>query len=167
MIKLKSLLLEGKYKYFYHATEPDFLPSIVHNGLIPGEETHWGGDLGKWSEDKIFVTDKFYWANYYGNVGVWKGLSSERYKPILRFKYDSSRLIKDPQTLIGDYYSEIPIKTQFEIFMDLDNTVPDHQGKIYYNRKKGHWRILTKEIADAIATGEWDNEIINDEDDMI
>jgi hypothetical protein len=164
MIKLKSLLLEDVYEYFYHATSPNSLPGIVDKGLIPPKETNWGGDLGKFSEGKVFATDRFRDANFYGNV-LWRKNPS-RFRPILRFKYDKSRFIPDKQSS-HDFYVEYPLKARFEIFIYSKNQAEfgtmERNGDIYFNEKAGEWRLLTKDIADSIATGEWDDEEWDDE----
>jgi RNA:NAD 2'-phosphotransferase (TPT1/KptA family) len=40
MIKLKDILIEDLYEYFYHATTPDALPGIVKHGLLPSKDPH-------------------------------------------------------------------------------------------------------------------------------
>lgn len=162
MIKLKSLILEDVYEYFYHATKPENLPGIVAKGLIPSKETNWGGDLGKFSEGKIFVTDNFRSANYYGNI-LWRDYPN-RFRPILRFKYNKLRFIPDKHSE-HDFYVEYPLKARFEIFVYDENQQHDaeisHNGDIFFNENSGTWRPLTKDVADSIATGEWDGEEIN------
>ena len=158
MIKLKSLLLEEVYEYFYHATTPNALTNIVKHGLLPSKNPNWGGALGNQSIGKIFVTSKFKRANYYGNV-VWRN-NPKRYKPILRFKYNKLNLIPDKYS-DDDFYIEFPIKTTFEIFVYNDTTKIDRNkfdNDMQFHENTGDWRLLTKDIADSIATGEWDEE---------
>lgn len=157
MIKLKSLLLEELYEYFYHATKPESLPNIVSKGLLPStEKQNWGGDLGKHSEGKMFVTDSFNQANYYGNI-LWRN-DPDRYKPILRFKYNKLRFIPDKRSP-HDFYLNYPIKTKFEIFVyDYENIEFNNKNGIFVmDERSGIWRILTMDIAKSIETGEWDN----------
>lgn len=155
----EAIVVESTFRYFYHATLPNALPGIVTHGLRPSENPNWGGDLGAKSQGKVFVTDDFGIANFYGNV-LWRK-QPKRYRPILRFKYDQSRLIHDENTS-GDYYSKTPIKARFEIFV---YNLEDHKfglgaGKyendVEFYDTKGEWRPLTMNIAQAIATGEWD-----------
>jgi hypothetical protein len=157
MIKLKSLLEENVYEYFYHATTPNALPNIVNRGLMPSENTNWGGDLGKFSEGKIFVTKKFRTANYYGNI-IWRN-NSNRYRPILRFKYNKLRFIPDKRST-DDFYVEFTLKARFEMFVYNENTKieTEHNGDMWFNEHTGHWRPLTKELSESISTGEWDGE---------
>ena len=166
MIKLTSIMTEGKNRYFYHATTCKALPGIVARGLLPNEgETTWGGDLGKFSEDKVFMTTTFIMADYYGNAGIWGKQHYNQFKPLLRFRHSSWDLLPDPQTS-GDYYSEIPIKGRFEIFVPDETQEVGSDGRVYYKEGNGTWRPLTKNIADAIYHGEWDGEIIDDEDEV-
>lgn len=162
----EAVINEAQYGTFYHATFPENLPGIVTKGLVPSKEPHWGGDLGTTSYDKVFVTDDFGIANFYGNV-LWRK-NPRRYRPILRFKYDRSQLVRDEKTS-GDYYTNSTIKARFEIFV---YNLEDHKlglgaGKyandVEFYDKKGEWRPLTMNIAQAIATGEWD-EVDNSED---
>jgi len=158
MIKLKELLKETKQSYFYHATTAEALPKIIKQGLLPSTgNTHWGGDLGKFSEKKVFVTNNFNTAVFYGNAGIWKSQHQNRFKPLLRFKYNELKLEKDLASK-GDFYSKIPIISSFEIFVGNENT--DNRGDVHYN--VGTWRLLTFQIADSIYHGEWDGEIVDD-----
>jgi len=169
MIKLKSILLEGVYEYFYHATTPNALPNIVKHGLLPSKNPNWGGALGDSSIGKIFVTNKFKRANYYGNV-IWRN-NPKRYRPILRFKYNKLGLVPDKHSA-DDFYVESPLKTEFEVFVYNDTTKIDRDkfgDDMRFHEETGNWRVLTKDIADSIVTGEWDaepagelNEVIGD-----
>ena len=159
-------MTEGKHRYFYHATTCKALPGIVTHGLLPNEkETTWGGDLGKFSEGKVFMTTTFGMADYYGNAGIWGNQHHNQFKPLLRFRHSIWDLTPDPQTP-GDYYSEIPIKSRFEIFVSDENQEAGSDGKVYYKEGAGIWRPLTGDMADAIYHGEWDGEIIDDEDEV-
>ena len=40
-------------KTYYHVTLADRVPQIREQGLIPSEETHWGGGLGEFSIGKV------------------------------------------------------------------------------------------------------------------
>ena len=161
MIKLITIM-EGTNEYFYHATTCEALPGIVTRGLLPSDETHWGGDLGKFSEGKVFLTNDFSTAVFYGNAGIWGNQHFNCFRPILRVQYDKNELMYDQQSK-GDYYSEIPIRGSFEIFVPSENDKGiGADGLAYYNEKIGTWRSLTKDIAESIATGEWDGEIIDD-----
>ncbi len=153
----EDIINEDLYEYFYHATTPEALPSIVLHGLIPSENTNWGGDLGEFSYGKVFVAKTFRQANYYGNI-IWRN-NSNRYRPILRFKYNKLRFIPDKETR-EDMYVEYPIKTRFEIFVYNENTKINYgnHGDTFFKEKTGEWRPLTKDLADSIATGEWDGE---------
>jgi hypothetical protein len=163
MIKLK-LLLESMTEWFYHATTAKALPGIMERGLLPAEETNWGGDLGKWSEGKVFLTDRFKRAVFYGNAGIWQKEHINQFKPLLRIRLDKTELEEDPQSN-DDYYSEIPIRGNFEIFVPTEETeTPDERGNVLYAEFNSEWRPLTKDIADAIATGEWDGETIDDKE---
>ena len=154
MIKLKSLLPEGKTAWVYHSTMAKHLPNIVRKGLLPAVETNWGGDLGQFSQGKVFVTDYFNRAVYYGNCGPWRKDKSIKFKPVLRFKYDLTKLKSDPSTR-HDFYSEVPIITDFWVFVPL---YEHEQGDdTIFDENYGEWRKLTPEIATAIATGEWDD----------
>jgi hypothetical protein len=154
MIKTRDILLE-ETRYYYHATLPENLPDIVTKGLVPSEDPHWGGDLGKKSTGKIFVTDKFQTANYYGNI-LWRN-RPYRYRPILRF----AQKIKLTPDATHDFYAEQPIKARFEIFVYDENTkfTQERDGDVWFDECTGHWRPLTYEIASAIASGEWDDPI--------
>ncbi len=160
MIKMRDILFEEMHRYYYHATLPENLPGIVAKGLIPSEEPHWGGDLGKESYGKIFVTDKFRTANYYGNI-LWRD-HPNRYRPILRFVRSKMKLTPDKYAA-HDFFTEQPINERFEIFVYDENTKVEqmHNGDVWFNERTGHWRPLTHEIASAIATGEWDGEEID------
>jgi len=169
MIKLSSILNEileenKNIHYFYHATLADRLPSIQKNGLQPSEETNWGGELGKWSFGKIFLASKFRSANYYGNI-LWRNNHPNRYRPILRIKYDINLLTPDQQSS-GDFYSESEITVPIEIFVYNEDTKTryDSNGDTWFNEKTGHWRELTKELSEGIYHGEWDGEIIDDDE---
>jgi len=167
MISLKNILFENVYEYFYHATLPENLPEIVIHGLIPSKNPHWGGDLGKFSYGKVCISDRFREANYYGNI-LWRD-NPNRYRPILRFKYNKLRVISDPsKSAAHDFYVEYPIKAKFEIFVYNENTKykQDSNGDIWFNDKTGGWRFLTKDIADGIATGEWDKENEDEDEEM-
>jgi hypothetical protein len=65
----KNSLFESKndIRTFYHATKPEYLPSIVKHGLTPNidRKTNWGGKLGKWSKGKVFVTADIFTAQFY------------------------------------------------------------------------------------------------------
>jgi hypothetical protein len=161
MIKLKSLLLEDVYEYFYHATTTDNLPNIFLKGLLPSENPHWGGDLGKQSYGKVFVSKIFRAANYYGNI-LWRN-EPEKYKPILRFKYNKLRFIPDKHST-NDFYIQYPIKTHFDIFVYNDDTKikVERNGDTWFDEKTGFWRKLTKELSDVISSGEWDKDFINE-----
>jgi len=132
------LWLENQAQYFYHATTCEALPNIFKRGLLPSKNPTWGGSLGEWSRGKICVADSMKEAEYYGNAGIWRGHVNQ-FHPILRFMYDPRKLTPDPQAP-GDYYSEKPIKTKFEIYV------------------VEQWRPLTEEIVISIASGEWDGE---------
>ncbi len=54
--------------YLYHATSADRMSSIRSKGLLPSEETHWGGDLGVASEGKVFAADTIEKALYYAAI---------------------------------------------------------------------------------------------------
>jgi hypothetical protein len=153
----EGIINEDLYEYFYHFTTPEALPSIVIKGLIPSENTNWGGDLGNFSHGKVFVAKNFRQANYYGNI-IWRNYPN-RYRPILRFKYNKLRFIPDKETK-EDMYVEYPIKAKFEIFVYNEHTKIDYgnHGDIFFKEKTGEWRPLTKDLADSIATGEWDGE---------
>lgn len=161
MIRLKSLLKE-EIKWMYHATTADRLPSIFSNGLLPSKNPRWGGMLGHHSMGRIFVTENFLTACRYGNSGIWKGERLNRFKPVLRFKYDTDNMTFDVGSR-GDYFTGNPIKTNFDIFVPIndENHMDDH-GDIWYKENDGEWRMLTKNVAVAIDTGEWDREIIDD-----
>src|SRR6266704_3117601 len=92
VIRLQDLLKEALEQYFYHATTADRLPGIVQKGLIPSTNPRWGGELAAHSEGKAFVTEKLSHAVFYGNSGIWKAEPVERYRPIIRFKYDQDLL---------------------------------------------------------------------------
>ena len=162
----ESTINEDLYEYFYHATTPEALESILEKGLIPSEKTHWGGGLGKFSEGKVFVAKNFRRANYYGNI-IWRNHPT-RYRPILRFKYNKHRFVpdKEPQE---DMYVEYPIKAKFDIFVYDENTKIDynHRGDTFFKESTGHWRPLTRELASAIMSGEWDGEEIEDTDESL
>jgi hypothetical protein len=162
MIKLKDLIREDVYEYFYHATTADALPSIQSKGLLPSEESHWGGELGELSYGKVFVTKNFNTAVFYGNSGIWKSQDPNRFKPVLRFKYNKLRFVPDKQSA-NDFYVKYPLKVVFEVFVSQDKNDTDDRGDVHYNQNKGEWRILTKDIAESIKYGEWDGEIIDDE----
>lgn len=165
MIILKELLTEDLYPYFYHATTPDALPGIVEKGLIPSTETHWGGELEKFSLGKIFIADRFYTANYYGNM-IWRN-EPNRYRPILKFKYNKHRIVRDKLAL-HDFYLEYPIKPRFELFIyDQDTIIKYDQstGDTWFDEKTGHWRPLTHDLATMISSGEWDGEDPSEMDD--
>ena len=51
---------------FYHATQADKLPQIAKMGLIPSQETNWGGQLG--DLDKVNLTKSPQHAAYYGLI---------------------------------------------------------------------------------------------------
>lgn len=84
-----------------------------------------------------------------------------RYKPILRFKYNKYRVISDKESK-HDFYAEYPLKAKFEIFVYDENTSveTDPNGDTWFNERTGEWRPLTQNIAIAISTGEWDGEEI-------
>ena len=160
----ESVINEDLYEYFYHATTPEALPGIVAKGLIPSGDTHWGGDLGKYSEGKVFVAKNFRQANYYGNI-IWRN-HSNRYRPILRFKYNKHRFIPDKETK-EDMYVEYPIKARFEIFVYDENTKVQYgnHGDTFFKENTGRWRPLTRDLASDIMHGEWDGDEIEDVDE--
>jgi hypothetical protein len=168
MIKLKSLLKNYKRDqsllkedaadsvYFYHATLADHLPSIYKEGLLPSENTHWGGALGNASLGKVFVTDSFKTANFYGNI-LWRNGKEDRFKPILRFKYPKSKLTKDKNSA-RDYYSSTTIKVPFDIFVYNQDTKiqMEKNGDVWFDQNTGYWRSLSNETSKSIYYGEWD-----------
>jgi len=138
MIRLRDILNEvfQKMVWVYHATTPKNLVSIAQIGLKVNcrfNRKKWGD--ADWSYDckgKIFVSTNFEEASFYGNAGIWdtknkKGLIG----PVLRFKYDINSLTKDPNGNYGEeYFTEIPIKTNFEIF------IPDRPNQDYFYKHK-------------------------------
>ena len=156
MIRLTEILMH----YFYHATTADALPLIVKAGLIPSKKANWSGEIRKHSLGKVFVTNNFDDAMMYGNYGIWDHQHTNRFRPILRFKYDENQLVKDIE---NDWYSKTLIKSKFEIFVPNINTlVPDSAGDTEYDENKGQWKLLTIKLASEIYLGKWDGEIIDD-----
>lgn len=127
--------------YFYHATLPDRLPSIAERGLIPSEETNWGGQLGDQSLGKIFASETPAGAAYYGEIITreLRRTNPDVFLPLLRFKRPDE-FKRDSQTE-QDWFSELPVKLHMDVWTGSD------------------WRPLTKEVAEAIATGEWNEPI--------
>lgn len=54
--------------FLYHASSADRMPGIRAEGLLPSEKTHWGGDLGAFSEGKVFAAATIEKALYYAAI---------------------------------------------------------------------------------------------------
>lgn len=142
---------EQNMKWFYHATKPEYLPSIVKHGILPNTDrkVNWG-HFEEWSRGKAFVTNWYAQAIFYGQI---INHYNNKFYPILRVKINPDDLIKDEKSSC-DFYSTKPIIGDFEIY--------DFVGKYYYDES---WKKLTPELAKFLSNPE--NDINNLEDLVI
>jgi hypothetical protein len=130
-------------RLFYHATKSEHLLDIVKSGLLPNMDrrTNWKGELGEWSKGKVFVTEDFKTARFYGcemNVSDENhDPSCTKFIPILRIWINKDELTRDEETTC-DWYSTKPIIGEFEIYLD------------------GPWEKLDLKLAEEISQGKWD-----------
>ena len=131
---------EQNMKWFYHATKPEHLPSIVKHGILPNTDrkVNWG-HFEEWSRGKAFVTNWYAQAIFYGQI---INHYNKKFYPILRVKIDPDDLIRDEKSQC-DWYSTKPIKGEFQIF--------DFVGKYYDDES---WIKLTPELANILSNPE-------------
>lgn len=134
---------EQNMKWFYHATKPEYLPSIVKHGILPNTDrkVNWG-HFEEWSRGKAFVTNWYAQAIFYGQI---INHYNKKFYPILRVKINPDDLIKDEQSAC-DFYSTEPIRGDFQIY--------DFIGKYYDDES---WRELTPELAEILSENDFDD----------
>lgn len=83
---------------FYHVTLADNIPKIAKMGLIPSEETNWGGDLGNTSLGKVYLAKSPQHALYYGLILFRQKLEAQEYShiPIL-LRTRQEQVTRDPE----------------------------------------------------------------------
>jgi len=127
-------------QFYYHTTLPDHIVSISEEGLKPSEETNWGGLLGSTSIGKVFAAETPKKSLYYGEILTRPARehNPNSFVPLLRFSRtkDFTPESSDP----GSVVSEKPVRGPFEVWT----------GK--------RWTPLTKDIAEGIFYGDWDDE---------
>ena len=133
-------------KWFYHATKSEYLPEIVEHGLTPNidRETNWKGEFEKWSRGKVFVTENFATAEFYGEEICKNDPNYDPYCikfiPILRIWLDSKKLTKDHSEEY-DWYSTKPITGEFEIYNDRVDEWIEFDEYLAHDMAQGYWDV--------------------------
>ena len=115
-----------------------------------------------WSQGKAFASTSFSLALFYGRQ-VWTRQHYNTFKALLRFTYDSTGLVQDPESP-EDYFSIAPISVGFDIFVPGEYVDLGEQVDCFDIEKLGRWEPLSIELAAAISNGDWDGEIIEEEE---
>jgi len=154
-----SQILKKYPEYLYHGTFAKNIPSIIEKGLLPSEETNWGGKLGEDSIGKVFFTESPEDTLYYTTIVFKEKIDSYEmasYPIVLRISFLASNFIKEEKDKKIWYTNEFipssnidflwvgewkPLLEAKEIDDDLyisqkEDYIEDWEGKQYENVDK-------------------------------
>lgn len=153
---VRDFVIEGRPvrpgAYVYHASLARNFESVAETmSLIPSSDPNWGGSLGSASVGRVYLATTQSWAEYYGEIlkrnagepGEFLAILKVPTRRVTGFVLDS----KDE----GSLYTTSPV--------DLSSGSFVWSGEI--------WRRFSKEIALAIAEGEWDDYVDEETGEVI